>query len=55
MKVTKCVGARLWHRLVAYIWLMTKTITMMVHDDVHWSKRRILFSVSFDCEGLFPG
>ena len=26
---------------------------MMVHDVVHWSKRCILFSVSFDCEGCF--
>ena len=41
--------------MVAHIGLVTKTITMMVHDDVHWSKRRILFSVSFDFEGLFPG
>ena len=35
--------------------IVIKTITMMVHDDLHWSKRRILFSVSCDCEGLFPG
>ena len=30
----------------------------MVHEDIHWSKRSILFSVSFDCEGLlhvYPG
>ena len=58
VKVTKCVGARgtiwWWHRLVA-LWLVTKTIMMMVHDDVHWSERRILFSVSFDYEGFFPG
>ena len=26
-----------------------------VHDDVHWSKIRISVSVSFNCEGLFPG
>ena len=35
--------------------VVTETITMMVQDDVHWSKRRILFSVSFDYEGLLPG
>ena len=35
--------------------IVKKHITMMVNDDVHWSNRRIVFSVSFDCEGLFPG
>ena len=32
-----------------------KTITTMVYENVHWSKRRILFSVRFACEGFFPG
>ena len=44
-----------WNRLVAHIRLVTKMITMMVHDDIHWSQMRFYFFVSFDCEGLFPG
>ena len=59
MKVTKCTEARgtisWWHRSVAHVSLLTKTIRMMVHDNVHWRKRSILFSVSFDGEGLLPG